>query len=80
MQDTAPEAEQRYFELLAAAGPQRRLEAAVRLSEAVRELAEAGIRESQPEISPSRMRGALAYRLYGADIARRIFGYDEPGA
>jgi hypothetical protein len=79
-QDTTPDAEKRYFELLAAAGPQKRLQMAARLSMSVRELARAGIRAAHPAFSEHQVRAALAARLYGPEIARRVFGYDEPSA
>lgn len=54
--------------------PDRRLEAAMRLSLGVRELALAGIRESHPEATEDELRVRLTVRLYGREVAQRLFG------
>jgi hypothetical protein len=54
--------------------PERRLEAAMRLSRGVRELALAGIRESHPEATEEELRIRLTVRLYGREAALRLFG------
>ena len=54
--------------------PERRLEAAMRLSQAVRELALAGIRGRHPEADADELRVRLTVRLYGRDCAQRLFG------
>ena len=74
MVDTSPEADARYHELLRRLSPERRLEAAIRLSSAVRELAVAGIRARHPEASEHELRVRLTVRLYGRSQARRLFG------
>jgi len=74
MVDTSPEADARYHELLRRLSPERRLEAAIRLSSAVRELAVAGIRARHPEASEHELRVRLTVRLYGRSHARRLFG------
>lgn len=79
MRDTSPGAEKRYFELLAAAGPQKRLELAVRLSAAVRQVAVAGIRATHPSYTDAQVRAELAARLYGSEVARQVFGSGERG-
>jgi hypothetical protein len=73
MQDTSPAAEKRYFELLRAQTPQQRLNIAVRLTEAVRNLARAGIVEAHPGASPKEVNARLAERLYGRATADRLF-------
>jgi hypothetical protein len=40
----------------------------------VRQLAEAGIRQRHPHASDSEVRVRLTVRLYGRDVARRLFG------
>lgn len=72
-QDTDSVAQGRYYELLRAAGPARRLEAAVSLSAAVRALAEEGIRERHPHAAEDEVRVRLAVRLYGREVARSLF-------
>jgi hypothetical protein len=44
------------------------------LTRAVRELAEAGIRQRHPTASDEEVRVRLAVRIYGRDTARRFFG------
>lgn len=50
------------------------------LGRAVRELAVAGIRAAHPGVSEPQIAARLAARLYGADVARRLYGsmFDEP--
>ena len=74
MVDTSPQADARYHELLRRMPPERRLEAAMRLSHAVRELAIAGIRGRHPAADDHELRVRLTVRLYGRDCARRLFG------
>jgi len=54
--------------------PERRLEAAMRLSRGVRELAIAGIREMHPQVNEEELRVRLTVRLYGREVAKRLFG------
>lgn len=72
--DTSAAADAQYHELLRAAGPTKRLEAAVSLGSAVRALALAGIRERHPSADEDELRVRLTVRLYGRDVARRLFG------
>lgn len=74
MVDTSPQADERYHELLRRMPPSMRLEAAMRLAQAVRELAVAGIRARHPGADDQELRVRLAARLYGRDCARRLFG------
>ena len=73
--DTSPKANARYFELLRQAGPERRLQICLALSRATRELAIAGIKLAHPErtLSDDQLRQKLAERLYGVEVARRVF-------
>ncbi len=71
--DTSAAADARYHELLRRMPPEKRLEAAMRLSLAVRELALAGIRSRHPDASEHELRVRLAARLYGVACARRLF-------
>jgi hypothetical protein len=73
MQDTAPARLRRYVELLRAQAPHQRLAQAAALSRAVRTLAVAGIKERHPDASPDEIRARLAVRLYGREVARRMF-------
>lgn len=53
---------------------EQRMEAAMRLSRGVRELAIAGIREAHPEADEEELRVRLTVRLYGRRTAERLFG------
>jgi hypothetical protein len=76
--DTAPAANARYHELLQDLAPERRLEAAMRLSRAVRSLAEAGIIAEHPQADGAEIRMRLTVRLYGRAAAMRLFGPAVP--
>ncbi|HTA93230.1 MAG TPA: hypothetical protein VK745_26810 [Polyangiaceae bacterium] len=71
MRDTSEQAIERYYELLRARAPLARLAAAV--NSAVRELAESSIRAAEPNASAGVVRARLALRLYGRDVAARLF-------
>jgi DNA-binding HxlR family transcriptional regulator len=73
MRDTTGPADERYHELLRAQLPHQRLQTAMSLSRAVRELAEAGIRERHPLADAAEVRVRLVVRLYGRDVAARLF-------
>ena len=73
MRDTSPVALERYYELLRARSPLARLAAAVDLSSTVRQLAEASIRAAEPDASAAVVRARLASRLYGREVAARLF-------
>jgi len=72
--DTSPEAQRRYDELLRQRSPAERLAIAMSLNRAVRTLALAGIRAAHPHASPREVDRLLAARLYGEDVANRLFG------
>ena len=73
--DTGSAAIDRYHELLRAQAPHERLEQANALTKAVRELAVAGLRTRHPGATPEEIRLRLTVRLYGRDVARRLFGH-----
>jgi hypothetical protein len=73
MHDTSQPALERYYELLRARTPLARLTAAVDLSSAVRQLAESSIRAATPDASVEVVRARLAMRLYGREVAARLF-------
>ena len=73
MQDTSPAGKARYYELLRSLPADRRMQAMLRLSRAVRELALAGIRERYPTATEPELRVRLTVRLYGRDVAQRLF-------
>jgi hypothetical protein len=73
MRDTSDQALERYYELLRARTPTARLAAAADLSAAVRDLAESAIRAADPGASATVVRARLASRLYGREVAARLF-------
>lgn len=73
MRDTTEAALERYYELLSARPPLARIAAAVELSVAVRRLAESAIRAADPEAPALVVRARLASRLYGPEVASRLF-------
>ena len=74
MQDTSSQQRARYHQLLRELSPQRRLEAAMRLSAAVRAMALAGLRLRHPQADEAELRVRLTVRLYGRALAERVFG------
>ncbi len=77
MRDTTPEAEERYYALLAERGPIERLAISLRLTRSVRELAESSIRSSHPNATDEQVRRLLTERLYGPEVAEHLFGQDS---
>lgn len=75
MNDTTPQADSRYHALLRRLSPAQRLEASMRLSQGVREMAVAGIRRLYPDISEHELQVRLTVRLYGPGCAQRLFGW-----
>jgi hypothetical protein len=71
--DTSPASRARYYELLRSLPVDRRMQAMVRLSRAVRELALAGIRERHPAATNAELQVRLTVRLYGRAVAQRLF-------
>jgi hypothetical protein len=76
--DTSAAAQSRYDELLRAQTPSQRLAIAMSLTRAVRALAVAGIRAAHPNASAGEVEARLAARLYGPEVAKRIFGTAAP--
>ncbi len=76
--DTDPDAGARYAARLRALGPAERLAIVAGLDRGVRTLAEAGIRERHPNAGDDEVRCRLAVRIYGREVARRIFGVLPP--
>lgn len=72
--DTSGEAHARYAELLRKLEPHQRLRAALGLSRATRELAEAGVRARMPHATDAQVRWEVVALLYGEDAALRLFG------
>lgn len=72
--DTAPSVATRYRERIGALSGAERLEIAASLSEGVRALALAGLRERHPAASGAELHCRLAALLYGRAIAERAFG------
>jgi hypothetical protein len=75
VEDTSPRANARYFELLRQASPAKRLEICASLTRATRELAIAGIKAANPDrtFSQQELRVKLAERIYGQEVALRVF-------
>lgn len=74
MLDTLPEQRRRYFDLLRALTPQQRARKVVGLCRTARAMAMAGLRLAHPDASDEELRVRLAVRLYGPELARRVFG------
>lgn len=70
--DTSADAQDRHLRALADLSPEQRVEAAAALSDEVRALAEAGIRQRHPEFSPAEVRAALADVLLGRKVADAV--------
>lgn len=72
--DTSPEARDRYHAHLRRLTPAARLQATCALSQAIRTLALAGLRERHPLAGPEELRARLVVRLYGRAYAERVLG------
>jgi hypothetical protein len=72
MLDTPPEARARYYDMIRRLTPAQRAAKVVSLSRAARDLARAGIRQSQPDASPVDVEIELVSRLYGPDAAQLL--------
>ena len=73
-QDTHPRQQARYIELLRAQSPVDRLRRAAALTRAVRQMAVVGIRLHYPQADEQEVRVRLADRIYGREVALRLFG------
>jgi hypothetical protein len=74
--DTHPHAHKVQLEVYRRLSPERKVEIAAALSEAVRELATEGIRQRHPEYDEQGVRRALIALLYGGEVARRLWPGD----
>ncbi|WP_095982857.1 hypothetical protein [Melittangium boletus] len=73
-QDTDLRRRERYFELLRVQSPADRLRKAGALTQAVRQLAQVGIRQRFPQADALELKVRLTVRLYGREVAHRLFG------
>lgn len=70
MNDTAPEVELRYRDMLMSLSPEERIRMASRMHNTMRTLVMAGIEAEGRPLSTAQMRGCLFERLYGTDFDR----------
>ncbi len=73
MLDTSPAQRRRYYDLVRALTSEERARKVSSLSRAARGLAEVNILTRHPGASPGQLARLLAERLYGAEIAARLF-------
>lgn len=71
--DTSAEADRVVFEKLRAMSPADRLTLALSLSQSVRELALAGVRQRHPHASVREQLLRLAVTIHGRDLATRAY-------
>ena len=72
--DTSPEAEAALVRVLRGMPPERRLRQAFALTDAVRELARAGLRSRHPGASAEELRRRFAALVLGPELAERVYG------
>jgi hypothetical protein len=72
--DTQPEIEQLQIELLRQMPPWRKLELMAGMSQTVRTLALAGLRQRYPGDSPAQRQRRLADLILGPELAARVYG------
>jgi hypothetical protein len=72
LDDTSPDARRVQVELLRAAGPARRGQLAVSLSQTTRELALAALRRVHPDLSEQEIRLRFAEVHYGRELADKV--------
>ena len=72
--DTTPAARAVQTRLYQAAGGEKRLLMALRMSEDIRRVAEAGVRFHNPSASDAEVRVELARMYLGKDLFQRVFG------
>lgn len=80
MLDTSPAQRARYYALLRALSPEQRARSVVGLTRATRIMALAGIRQAFPSATERELDVRLAVRLYGPQLAQRVYGYVPDGA
>jgi hypothetical protein len=76
-QDTSPRERERYLELLRRMSPARRLQMAAQLSQSVRRMAIAGLKQRHPTADEAELKVRLTVRLYGRALAERVFGAEQ---
>jgi hypothetical protein len=73
MRDTSAAQQEEYFARLRALTPEERLQIASRLTRGGRQLALIGIKLAHPNAADVELHARLAVRLYGREVARRLF-------
>lgn len=73
MDDTSPEQQEEYFERLRRLTPEERVNIVSRLNRGVRRMAMMGLKLRHPEALEEELRARLAVRIYGREIAQRMF-------
>jgi len=71
--DTTPDAERVYWEIMQRLSGARKLEMAMEMSENMRRIALAGIRQRHPEYNEDEVRRALLLVLQGREIYRQVY-------
>ena len=66
------EAQARYMQALRRTSPEQRLVSAAAMSEEIRALAEAGLRDRHPEYGSAEVRSAMEDILLGEELAGRV--------
>lgn len=69
MNDTSPEMERRFEEMLMARSGEERLMMAFSMYETARRLVLASLREQDPEATPAALRRGIFLRFYGDDFS-----------
>ena len=72
--DTPPDIERVQLEILRRMPPHRKLALAGEMSQTVRTLALAGLRQRHPDDTPAQRRRRLADLLLGPELAARVYG------
>ena len=72
--DTHPSTEQLQIDLLRKMPPWRKLELMAEMSEVVRALALAGLRQRHPDDSPGQRKRRLADLMLGPELAAQVYG------
>lgn len=83
MNDTHPEAERIWIDLLRRAGPEKRLAMAIELTDRVVRTAQSAVARAHPHLSPLEQKLLLAEVGYGRELADRVREYllkREPAA
>jgi hypothetical protein len=75
MDDTSPQARERYYELLRGMTVAQRGQLLSAVSKRVRDFAQAGIRHQFPDASEEELRVRMTVRLYGRSVALRLHGW-----